>query len=166
MNVTWARPAWWPKSMHNGLSAITLQSSDVCINSRIPAAQRIVYVVASRTVATSYGWQGVICAEIERQCPTTRFGYCTAGMVYSFLMSHILVCRGRVHAIYYRDCFLRVRRPICQLQNLHIFQQDNARAHPARVTTELLTRNNNRVFPWTTLSPDLPSIGRSSWPRK
>lgn len=40
----------------------------------------------------------------------------------------------------------------------HVFQQDNARAHTARLTTDFLQQHNVRTMPWPALSPDLNPI--------
>ena len=37
-------------------------------------------------------------------------------------------------------------------------QQDNARPHSARLTTDFLGQNNVQVLPWTAFSPDLSPI--------
>ncbi len=37
-------------------------------------------------------------------------------------------------------------------------QQDNARPHTARITTQYLARNNVDVLPWPAVSPDLNPI--------
>ena len=37
-------------------------------------------------------------------------------------------------------------------------QQDNARPHTARVTTQFLTANNMNVMEWPSMSPDLSPI--------
>ena len=43
-------------------------------------------------------------------------------------------------------------------QEVDIFQQNNARAHSARVTTAFLNANNVRTLPWPAFSPDLSPI--------
>ncbi len=40
----------------------------------------------------------------------------------------------------------------------HVFQQDNARPHTARVTMDFLRQHNIRTMPWPALSPDLNPI--------
>lgn len=40
----------------------------------------------------------------------------------------------------------------------HVFQQDNARAHTARLTREFLQQHNVETMPWPALSPDLNPI--------
>ena len=39
-----------------------------------------------------------------------------------------------------------------------ILQQDNARPHTARATTQFLTANNVNVMEWSSMSPDLSPI--------
>ena len=39
-----------------------------------------------------------------------------------------------------------------------VFQDDNARAHRARVVTNYLQRRNIRTLPWSAMSPDLSPI--------
>ena len=40
----------------------------------------------------------------------------------------------------------------------HVFQQDNAYAHTARLTRDFLQQHNFRTLPWPALSPDLNLI--------
>ena len=40
----------------------------------------------------------------------------------------------------------------------HVFQQDNACAHTARLTRDFLQQHNFRTLPWPALSPDLNLI--------
>lgn len=70
------------------------------------------------------------------------------------------IFRGRVTAVAYRD---EVLRPIVvpTIQNdprLQRFQQDNARAHTARVSATYLQQQNINVLPWPALSPDMSPI--------
>ena len=39
-----------------------------------------------------------------------------------------------------------------------LYQQDNARPHSARLTTDFLGQNNVQVLPWSAFSPDLSPI--------
>ena len=50
------------------------------------------------------------------------------------------------------------QRYINQVLRLHMFQQDNARAHTARITRDFLQQHNIRLLPWPALSPDLNPI--------
>lgn len=72
----------------------------------------------------------------------------------------LIVCRGRVNAVYYRDNILQnnVVPFFHQHQDLHTFQQDNARAHTARVSIQYLANNNIPLLHWPALSPDLSPI--------
>ena len=51
---------------------------------------------------------------------------------------------GKINAIYYWDNVLwkHVIPFFHQHQDMHIFQQDNARMHTVRVTTQYLSNNN------------------------
>lgn len=70
------------------------------------------------------------------------------------------VCQGRVTGQYYRDNVLGPY--VAPFARRHgrgfIFQDDNARAHRARVVTEYLQRRNIRTMPWPAMSPDLSPI--------
>ena len=49
--------------------------------------------------------------------------------------------------------------PFIQAGNgVTILQQDNARPHTARATTQFLTANNVNVMEWPSMSPDLSPI--------
>ena len=39
-----------------------------------------------------------------------------------------------------------------------LYQQDNARPHSARLTTDFLGQNNLQVLPWPAFSPDLSPL--------
>ena len=60
----------------------------------------------------------------------------------------------------YRDDILApVVLPFMQAGNgVTILQQDNARPHTARATTQFLTANNVNVMEWPSMSPDLSPI--------
>ncbi len=60
----------------------------------------------------------------------------------------------------YRDIFLSpiVQPFIARHRNRHSFQQDNARCHVARVSTQYLGQNNIDILPWPALSPNLSPI--------
>lgn len=70
------------------------------------------------------------------------------------------ICRGRVNAVYYRDQVLQnhVVPFFNQHNDVHTFQQDNARAHTARVSMQYLAQQNIPVLQWPALSPDLSPI--------
>lgn len=70
------------------------------------------------------------------------------------------VCQGRVTGVYYRDNVLASY--VVPFARRHgrgfIFQDDNARAHRARIVTDYLQRQNIRTLPWPAMSPDLSPI--------
>lgn len=70
------------------------------------------------------------------------------------------VCIGRVTGLYYRDNVLAPYVIPFARRHGHgfIFQDDNARAHRARVVTEYLQQQNIRSLPWPAMSPDLSPI--------
>ncbi|MEW8562533.1 MAG: transposase [Candidatus Thiodiazotropha sp.] len=69
------------------------------------------------------------------------------------------VCHGRVTGLHYRDVLVRYVIPFARRHGRgFIFQDDNARAHRARVVMEYLQRRNIRTLPWPAMSPDLSPI--------
>ena len=72
----------------------------------------------------------------------------------------LVVIRGNLNAQGYINDVLRpVVVPFINNQNGPvIFQQDNARPHTARVTTQFLQGNNINVMQWPSMSPDLSPI--------
>ena len=70
------------------------------------------------------------------------------------------VCQGRVTGVFYRDSVLAPY--VIPFARRHcrgfVFQDDNARAHRARVVTNYLQRRNIRTLPWPAMSPDLSPI--------
>ena len=70
------------------------------------------------------------------------------------------VCHSRVTGVYYRDNVLAPY--VIPFAQRHcprfIFQDDNARAHRARVVSDYLQRQNIRTLPWPAMSPDLSPI--------
>ena len=72
----------------------------------------------------------------------------------------LVVIRGNLNAQGYINDVLRpVVVPFINTQNGPvIFQQDNARPHTARVTTQFLQGNNINVMQWPSMSPDLSPI--------
>ena len=70
------------------------------------------------------------------------------------------VCQGRVNWVYYRDNVLAPY--VIPFSRRHgrgfVFQDDNARAHRARVVTNYLQRRNIQTLPWPAMSPDLSPI--------
>ena len=68
------------------------------------------------------------------------------------------VVRGRLNGIAYRDTILApLVVPFVTQHGLRLFQQDNARTHVARVSTDFLRQHVN-ALPWPSLSPDLNRI--------
>lgn len=67
---------------------------------------------------------------------------------------------GPVNAVTYRDDVLaQMVLPFLQANpNVNILQQDNARAHTARVVRTYLQNHNVNVLPWPALSPDMAPI--------
>lgn len=65
---------------------------------------------------------------------------------------------GNLTAVRYRDNVLtQVVLPFVRRHNV-VFQQDNARAHVARICIDYLVANNVNVLPWPAYSPDLSPI--------
>ena len=77
---------------------------------------------------------------------------------HSKTLLHIF--RGRVTGVAYRDEVLQqIVAPFIQNDpRIRLFQQDNARAHTARVSMTFLQNNNVNVLPWPALSPDMSPI--------
>ena len=74
--------------------------------------------------------------------------------------TRLLVIHGNLNAVRYRDEILA--REVVPFINRNrralVFQQDNARPHTARVTTNFLQRNNVNVMPWPSRSPDFNPV--------
>ncbi|KAJ3655729.1 hypothetical protein Zmor_014849 [Zophobas morio] len=67
--------------------------------------------------------------------------------------------RGNLNARGYIDTVLKtITVPYLRGLDRPLFQQDNARPHTARVTTEYLQQHNVEVLPWSARSPDLSPI--------
>ena len=85
-------------------------------------------------------------------------------MVWGGLNHHgktdFVVIRGNLNAQgYINDVLLPAVVPFRNNQNQPLtFQQDNARPHTARVTTQLLQGNNINVMQWPSMCPDLSPI--------
>ena len=74
--------------------------------------------------------------------------------------SQLVTVNGILNAQKYRDDILApVVLPFMQAGNgVTILQQDNARPHTARATTQFLTANKVNVMEWPSMSPDLAPI--------
>ena len=74
--------------------------------------------------------------------------------------TQLVTVNGTLNAQKYRDDILApVVLPFMQAGNgVTILQQDNARPHTARATTQFLTTNNVNVMEWPSMSPDLSPI--------
>ena len=74
--------------------------------------------------------------------------------------TQLVTVNGTLNAQKYRDDILApVVLPFMQAGNgVTILQQDNARPHTARATTQFLTANNVNVMEWPSMSPDLSPI--------
>ena len=69
------------------------------------------------------------------------------------------IVRGRLKAAAYRDNILQpIVVPLMRNNGLTLLQQDNARPHTARLTTDFLRQQGVNVMPWPSLSPDLNPI--------
>ncbi|XP_046581192.1 uncharacterized protein LOC124288669 [Haliotis rubra] len=70
------------------------------------------------------------------------------------------ICQGRVTAVYYRDHIITPHVLPCAPRHGQgfIFQDDNARAHRARVVIDHLWQNQIQTLPWPAMSPDLSPI--------
>ena len=66
------------------------------------------------------------------------------------------VVHGRLNAVAYRDTILQpLVDPFMAHYGLRLFQQDNARPHVARLSTDYLRQQRVNVLSWPSLSPDL-----------
>ena len=74
--------------------------------------------------------------------------------------TQLVTVNGTLKAQKYRDDSLAtVVLPFMQAGNgVTILQQDNARPHTARATTQFLTANNVNVMEWSSMSTDLSPI--------
>ena len=73
--------------------------------------------------------------------------------------TNLIILNGNLNAQRYRDEILApVVIPYIQANHNAIFQQDNARPHTARLTTQFLQANNVNVMDWPFTSPDLSPI--------
>ena len=80
------------------------------------------------------------------------------GAISYNMRSDLVDVRGNLTAIRYRDEVLqRHLLPVFDPQR-HVFQQDNARPHVARITMDYLRNQNITVLPWPSKSPDLNPI--------
>ena len=77
--------------------------------------------------------------------------------------TQLVTVNGTLNAQKYRDDILApVVLPFVQAGNgVTILQQDNARPHTARATTQFLAANNVHVMEWPSMSPDLSLIACS-----
>ena len=73
--------------------------------------------------------------------------------------TNLVIINGNLSAQRYRDGILApVVIPYVKANPNVIFQQDNARPHTARLTTQYLQANNVDVMEWPSKSPDLSPI--------
>jgi len=74
--------------------------------------------------------------------------------------TQLKIVQGKLNAVKYRDDFLEpIVLPFLQQRNFdHVFQNDNARCHVARVCQDFLNQNHIRILHWPALSPDLSPI--------
>ena len=73
--------------------------------------------------------------------------------------THLVIINGNLNAQCYRDEIQApVVIPYVNANPNAIFQQDNARPHTARLTTQYLQANNVDVMEWPSKSPDLSPI--------
>ena len=69
------------------------------------------------------------------------------------------VVRGRLNGIAYRDTILApLVVPFMTQHGLRLFQQDNARPHVARFSTDFLRQQHVNALQWPSLSPDLNPV--------
>ena len=81
-----------------------------------------------------------------------------AGINYN-RKTNLVIINGNLNAQRYRDEILApVVIPYVNANPNAIFQQDNARPHTARLTTQYLQANNVDVMEWPSKSPDLSPI--------
>lgn len=79
--------------------------------------------------------------------------------IYYHGKTELVTVPGTLTAQRYCDEIVRpVVVPFMQQRNVGIFQQDNARPHSARLTQDVLHRNNINVLPWPAKSLDLSPI--------
>jgi len=72
--------------------------------------------------------------------------------------TQLKIVQGPLNAVKYKDDILDpIVLPFLQQRNFnHVFQQENARCHVARVFQDFLSQNHIRVLPWPVFSPNLP----------
>ena len=82
------------------------------------------------------------------------------GGISSFGASRPILVTGNLTAARYVNDILQgeVLPMLRENHNLWAFQQDNAPAHKAAITTRFLNENNILTLPWPALSPDLNPI--------
>ena len=69
-------------------------------------------------------------------------------------MTPVHVVYGRLNAMAYRNTILLpLVVPFMAQHGLRLFQQDNARPHVARLSTDFLRQQRVNVLPWPSLSP-------------
>ena len=71
----------------------------------------------------------------------------------------LVIIRGNLNALRYRDEILNAHMLPCLQQHQHVTsQQDNVPPHTARITQAFLRANNINALPWPAMSPDLSPI--------
>ncbi|VDH95795.1 serine/threonine-protein phosphatase 4 regulatory subunit 2 [Mytilus galloprovincialis] len=74
--------------------------------------------------------------------------------------TQLKIIDGNLNALRYRDEVLNpIVLPFIRQRGFnHVFQQDKARCHVARICMQYFEQNHIRVLPWPALSPDLSPI--------
>ena len=80
------------------------------------------------------------------------------GAITSTGRSQLVQVQGCLNAQHYVHNILQPHALPLLAAPRAVFQQDNARPHTARLTTNFLAANNVNTLPWPSLSPDLNPI--------
>lgn len=80
------------------------------------------------------------------------------GAIHFAGRSPLVRVHGALNAQRYVDEIIQPHVLPVMAQPRHIFQQDNARPHTARLTLQTLANNNINVLPWPSMSPDMNPI--------
>ena len=82
------------------------------------------------------------------------------GAITSTGRSQLVQVQGCLNAQHYVHNILQPHALPLLAAPCAVFQQDNARPHTARLTTNFLAANNVNTLPWPSLSPNLNPIER------
>lgn len=95
---------------------------------------------------------------VDEAPPHGGGGVMVWGAITSTGRSQLVEVPGRLNAQHYVQNILQPHALPLLAAPRALFQQDNARPHTARLTTNFLAANNVNTLPWPSLSPDLNPI--------